>query len=475
MAIIRNRKFLDDDGTISSELLFSCIKEHRHEVEARLNKLNDYYEGTHKILDRTFKNKNVPNNKIICNHAEYITDLIVGYVFGVPISYSGEGADILNTNFTEIDEDSHNNELALDLSIFGRAYELIYTNTDEQPRIELAALSPLNTFLVVDTSVKEKPMFAVYYYPNITLENTIKNYTVEVYTEAEVLIYEVPTLNSECSTVKEIDIEEHYFNGIPIIEYTNNKKARGDFEGVIALIDAYNKLQSDRVNDKEQLVDAFLVLIGQNLGDTKDDVSETVKYLLEQKILELDEGGDAKWLIKSLNEDQVEVLKKSLKDDIHEFSKVPCLTDENFVGNSSGVAMKYKLLGFEQLGRIKERYFKKGLRKRLKLIENFEGTRANNIKSSDIDISMKRSLPVDNELLAKIANETEGFLSWETRIKNYDPEIDIEEERKRLDEEIRKNEEEKDKRLEEIQKEFGFSYDKSDKPNNNNIEGSEEK
>ena len=66
MAIIRNRKFLDDDGTISSELLFSCIKEHRHEVEARLNKLNDYYEGTHKILDRTFKNKNVPNNKIIC-------------------------------------------------------------------------------------------------------------------------------------------------------------------------------------------------------------------------------------------------------------------------------------------------------------------------------------------------------------------------------------------------------------------------
>ena len=207
----------------------------------------------------------------------------------------------------------------------------------------------------------------------------------------------------------------------------------------------------------------------------KSLLSKNLSYLLEQKILELDEGGDAKWLIKSLNEDQVEVLKKSLKDDIHEFSKVPCLTDENFVGNSSGVAMKYKLLGFEQLGRIKERYFKKGLRKRLKLIENFECTRANNIKSSDIDISMKRSLPVDNELLAKIANETEGFLSWETRIKNYDPEIDIEEERKRLDEEIRKNEEEKDKRLEEIQKEFGFSYDKSDKPNNNNIEGSEEK
>ena len=469
MAIVRDRKFLDSDGTVSSKLLFSCIKEHRKEVEERLNKLNDYYDGKHKILDRTFKNKNIPNNKIVCNHAEYITDLAIGYVFGVPISYSGEGAYALNINFTEIDEDSHNNELALDLSIFGRAYEFLYVNSDNKPKIELASLSPLNTFLVVDTSVKEKPIFAVHYYPNITLENTIKNYTVEVYTESEKLIYEVPTLDSECTLVKEIDLEEHYFNGIPIIEYINNKKARGDFEGVIALIDAYNKLQSDRVNDKEQLVDAFLVLIGQNLGDSDDEVSTTVQYLLEQKIIELDDGGDAKWLVKSLNEDQVEVLKKSLKDDIHEFSKVPCLTDENFVGNSSGVAMKYKLLGLEQLGRTKERYFKKGLRERLKLIENLEGMRANKIISSDIDISMKRSLPVDNELLARVASETEGFISWETRIKNFDPEIDVEEERKRLEEEKKKN-------IEIREQGFGFPYDKSDIPNDNNEdkEGDEE-
>lgn len=467
MAIVRSRKFLDEDGTVSSKLLFSCIKEHRLEVEARLNKLNEYYDGEHKILDRTFKNKSIPNNKIVCNHAEYISDIATGYVFGVPITYSGDGSKELNANFTEIDEDSHNNELALDLSIFGRAYEYLYMNDDKKPRVELALLSPLNTFLVVDNTVKEKPMFAVHYFPNITLENNIKNYTVEVYTETEKLIYEIPTLDSECSIVTEIDLEEHVFKGVPVIEYQNNKKSRGDFEGVIPLIDAYNKLQSDRVNDKEQLVDAFLIVIGQSLGDTNDEVTETVRLLKEEKIIELDEGGDAKWLVKSLSEDQVEILKKSLKDDIHEFSKVPCLTDENFVGNSSGVAMKYKLLGFEQLGRTKERYFKKGLRERLRLIENLENARLNNIKLEDIDISMKRSLPVDNELLAKIATETEGFLSWETRIKNYDPEIDIEEERKRLLDEKKQN-------LEEQQKMFGFPYDKSDKPNNNIEEGEEE-
>jgi hypothetical protein len=72
---------------------------------------------------------------------------------------------------------------------------------------------------------------------------------------------------------------------------------------------------------------------------------------------------------------------------------------------------------------------------------------------------MKRSLPVDDELLARIAQETEGFISWETRIKNYDPEIDINEERKRLEEEKKRN-------IEEQQKAFGFPYDKSDNPNN---------
>ena len=201
MAIVRSRKFLGDDGIISSKLLFSCIKEHMWEVEHRLIKLNNYYNGKHEILKRTFKNQSIPNNKIICNHAEYISDLATGYVFGVPITYSGDGAKELNVNFTEIDEDSHNNELALDLSIFGRGYELLYMNDDKKPKIELATLSPLNTFLVVDTSVKEEPMFAVHYYPNITLDNSIENYTVEVYTETEKLIYEITSLQTELSTV----------------------------------------------------------------------------------------------------------------------------------------------------------------------------------------------------------------------------------------------------------------------------------
>ncbi len=66
-------------------------------------------------------------------------------------------------------------------------------------------------------------------------------------------------------------------------------------------------------------------------------------------------------------------------------------------------------------------------------------------------LSLGKQGLVDDELLAKIAQETEGFISWETRVQRFDSEIDIEEERKRL-------EEERQKSIEETQKAFG-SYE----------------
>ncbi|MGG7059849.1 phage portal protein [Clostridium tertium] len=449
MPIIKDRDLLNEDGSIPIKLLVKCISEHIVIVNTKYKKLDGYYDGRQKILERTLSSESLPNNKIVANHAEYITDMATGYVFGTPVSYSGDGSEELNNIFIEIDEDSHNNELALDLSIFGVGYELLYMNNEEVPYPELAVVSPLNSFVVVDSTVKHKPMFGVTYFPKFDIDNNLKGYDVNVYTEDYITHYFFTNLTSESADID--DPEEHYFNGIPLIEYKNNKKFKGDFEGVITLIDAYNLLQSDRVNDKEQVVDALLAVIGASLGDDTDEKVETAKLLKELKIIELDQGGDAKWLVKNLNETEIEVLKKSLKDDIHEFSKVPCLTDENFVGNASGVAMKYKLLGFEQLGKTKERYFKQGLRQRLKLMSNIENIRAKNIDSSQIDITMKRSLPVDDELAAKIAQETEGFISWETRLKRFDEEIDIDKERKRLDEEKKKN-------MEDQQKMFG-SYD----------------
>ena len=76
------------------------------------------------------------------------------------------------------------------------------------------------------------------------------------------------------------------------MEYRNNEEKQGDFEQMIPLIDAYNVLQSDRVNDKEQFVDAFLFLTGIDLD------SEQAKKLREERILMGYEGATAQYLAK---------------------------------------------------------------------------------------------------------------------------------------------------------------------------------
>lgn len=428
--IYKNRSLMNQDGTVPAILLAKCIEQHMKELP-RLERLDNYVDGRHDILRRYFEDSSIPNNRLVANHAEYITTILVGYVHGAAVIYSGENAKVLEKLFDETEEESHDAELGTDVSVFGRGYELVYMNSDKIPVPELAVLSPFTTEVVCDTTVRHKCMFAFSYMENLDINDRCTGYTITVYCKGFIDTYQCSNLRN-AATYQLVSREQSYFGKVQVTEYRNNKKGRGDFEGVLTLIDAYNLLQSDRINDKEQLADALLAIENGSLGDDETERSETAELIRKEKILELGEGGKAYWLVKNLNEDQVEVLKKSIKNDIHEFSQVPCLTDENFVGNSSGVALKYKLIGLEDKGKTKERYFKRGLKRRLRMYENIFYLQAIPFKAADIAIAMKRTLPVDEETQAKVAQATEGLISWETRVNRFDPDIDVENERTRL-------------------------------------------
>ena len=75
-------------------------------------------------------------------------------------------------------------------------------------------------------------------------------------------------------------------------EYWNNARETGDFERVLPLIDAYDILQSDRVNDKQQFADALLVLTGvMGIASPEENDARTPGERLRQdKTLALPEG-----------------------------------------------------------------------------------------------------------------------------------------------------------------------------------------
>ena len=352
-------------GLPGAAMLNSCLQEH-FAGTARLERLRAYYDGRHDIFRRS-RSAGLPNLRIMHAYPRYISTMAAGYLIGHPVQYEGgdqaRELEVLLREYGRSCIDSVDAELARDASIFGKGVELMYADGQARPRS--TALDPRDAFVVYDDSVENKPMLGVYCLPRRDAAGKVLGYTLQVYTDELVLSYRVKNL-ADPRTGEPCSRQRHYFGCVPMIEYWNDENEKGDFEDVISLIDAYNLLQSDRMNDKQQFVDALLVLYGCTL-QTDAQGRSPGQQLREDKALSLpDCDARAEWLCKQLNEGDTEILKNALRADIHKMSMVPDLTDEQFAGNSSGVAMRYKLLGLEQLTKIKERWFREALTARLR-------------------------------------------------------------------------------------------------------------
>lgn len=387
---------------------------------AKIKKNKKYYEGKHNILARIKKTKSSSNNKVVCNHAKDISDTATGYFMNSPISYSSydntdkSTVDKLKEVFDKADVDDVDSDNALEMSICGVAYEYVFIK-ENTTDITIRNLEAEHTFLVYDDTIEQNLLFGVYYY---RFKDAITGkYCYRATVTTKKYIY---NMILECSGENHKDIDEpieHNFGNVPIIEYCNNKLKIGDFEQQISLIDAYNKLTSDRINDKEQFVEALLVIYGALLGDDSEEVSEAMKILKENGFLELPADAKAEYIARTFDESGMEILRKAIKEDIYTFSHVPNLTDENFVGNSSGVAMEYKLLGLQMITSEKEKYYKKGIKRRIELISNFLNIKAISIDPGTVKITFTRKLPKNlNELAQMIANLS-GKVSTKTLIE----------------------------------------------------------
>lgn len=398
---------LPKDTKITYQILNDVI-EYNEKYKDRYKKLELYYLGKHDILSRT-KEDRLKNNKVMINHAKYITDTNVGYLLGNPVDYqASEGYDIeaiLNAYKKQTINDL-DSEIAKDVSIFGLQYEYIYANEEAEPRS--CEVDNKNTVIVYDDTVEHNKLFGLIYRP-VKKGDKLDYYEI-IYVDKQVKrVYK-----SYSKSLKQVGTEEpHAFGDVPIICYKNNPELLGDFEPVISLIDAYNILQSDRVNDKEQLVDAILCLYGMDFDN------EQAEMLRESRMLSnLPVDGKVEYLVKTLQENDVDILRQNLEADIHKISMVPNMSDNNFVGNSSGVAIRYKLLAFEQNIKNKERYMEKGLMERFKLYNNFLITKSkmSEVPTEEVDAIFKRNLPSNDLEISQMINNLADYVDAETLV-----------------------------------------------------------
>lgn len=429
-----------DEKSIKKELVVKLIREHEKQLP-RFKKLKKYYLGEHDILSKQ-RSKNKPNYKPVCNHAKDIADTSTGYFMGNTISYSNsEDTDIdellIAFDNAEVDESDHDN--ALDMAIYGVAYEYVYARENENI-LDIKSLEVENTFIVYDDSIEQQPLFGVYYFKR--KENKADTETYQAVIMTKQFVYSIVLDGKEKGVISEKPTP-HNMGDIPIIEYKNNKYSIGDFEQQIGLIDSYNSLTANRINDKEQFIDSILVLYGARLGDDEEESIKAMESLAEHKLLELHPEARAEYLSKTLNENEVETLRNAVKQDIYTFSHIPNLTDENFAGNSSGVAMEFKLLGLEMITKIKQRYYVKGLKKRIKLFANYLGLTQIAIDANSITPHFSRSLPKNLLEISQIVSNLDGKVSQETLLSQIpfveDPTSEIEKVNEEKQENIAQN------------------------------------
>ena len=374
--------------------------------EQRLQKLYEYYKGKTAICGRILADASKPNNKIVNPYASYITDTFTGYFLGEPITYTSKNEQLLariDELYNYNDEAAENAELAKDASIFGVAYELLYT--DENADIRFKKIDAIKAIPIYDNTLEEDLLYFIRYYDNTDIMTNKTTTFVEVYSR-EWIRYYVDEYALEF--VREVP---HAFKGVPIIIYQNNEELLGDFENVISLIDAYDKITSDSVNDMEYFADCYLALYGMSGTEAED-----ITAMKEQRVLLMETDARAEWLTKQINDTYVENLKNRIDTQIHKFSRCPALTDADFAANASGVAMKYKLMGLETATSKKERAFKKALQRRLELICNIYSVMGTDFDYREIQMNFTRNIPSNLVEMADVISKIGHLLSEETQI-----------------------------------------------------------
>ena len=397
---------LPKNTKINNKVLNAVIA-YNEKYKTKFDRLEDYYIGKHDILDRKRENDGLKNNKVLTNHAKYITDMAVGYLLGNPVDYQvTDGYDIepVIDAYAKQTINDLDSEIAKDVSVYGIQREYVYVNEKTEPKS--CEIDNRNSIIVYDDTVEHNKLFGLIYRP-IYEGETFKYYDIIYCDKKNIVSYQ----SNDKTLTKIGEKKPHMFGDVPMIEYRNNPELLGDFEPVMSLIDAYNVLQSDRVNDKEQLVDAILCMYGMDFD------TDQASMLQESRMLaNLPTDGKVEYLVKQLNESQVDILRQNLETDIHKISMVPNMSDENFVGNASGVAIKYKLLAFEQMTKNKERYMEKGLKERFKLYNNFlvANSKMQEIPLEEVDAVFKRNLPQNDFEISQMINNLSDVVDTET-------------------------------------------------------------
>lgn len=409
---------------LTETLLMEFLDKHRAEVNNRFKKLYDAYTSDHEILHQAEKPSYKPDNRIVINLPKYIVDTMNGFFIGNPIKVMADD-EAVSAAVEYIDQyndqDDNNAELSKLSSIFGKGYEMYYV--DESAELCITYLSPMESFMIYDDSIIERPLYFVRRYTdreNIEYGSISDSYGVRYF-----------QVTGGFKWLDE-DWTPHYFDGVPATEFVENAERQGIFEPIMTIVNAYNKAISEKANDVDYFADAYLKILGA-LVETDD-----IKFIRDTRVLNL-VGEDAEKIVaefmdKPSNDTAQENLLNRLEKLAFQIAMVANISDENF-GTSSGIALKYKLQAMSNMFQNKKRKFQSGMNRRYKLLFSHPASKVPKDAWVQLHYVFTPNFPANLLEEAQIAAQMDGIVSTQTQLSVLSVVDNVQDEIERIEEE----------------------------------------
>lgn len=394
---------IDQNQEMDAALASKIIQRWRTEEYPRLRRYYDYYMGNQDILRKRYSDPSKPCNHIVTNYCDNIVNNYTGYITGIPVTYKSQAdmsdvQDVLNYNDV-VAKDSELLRIAL---IYGKSYELHYIDEDGMQRFDV--LDTRDGIPVYDNTIERSLLYFIRFYPENTLQED-SDYLVDVYSGGAIDHYRS---DSGWSTMTPIGTEPHSFGQVPVTVFPLNADELPIYYKVMGLQDAYNTLLSGEVDDFEAFCDAYLVLQGL------DAEPEDIEAMKENRVLLLPaDNASAAYLTKSISDTQIQNILQNLNDTIHKLANSPDFSQESF-GVSSGIALRFRLLGFENAASAIVSNMTKALQKRIELICAIVTIKGKDTLWRDMEIVIDRNLPVNDTETATMVNTLRGLVSDKT-------------------------------------------------------------
>ena len=413
--------YLIDKNAELTPLILGKILNRFQTVELpKLIKSYKYYKGEQAITLKQPTDTGKPANKIITNFCHTITDTYEGYLTGVPIQYSNDNFDEILNILKYNDVKNEDGEFLRQGLIFGRSFEICYIDEDKKQRFR--TLDPRECIPIYDNTLNNNLLYVIRFWRSDMFDKSNEEYIVEVYGAQSTKRYKSNVGFSSFTLIEEVP---NFYGQCPITVFSLNTEEESIFHNIMSLQDAYNTLLSSEIDDWESFCDAYMILKGAAIDE------EEMENMKKHRLLIMDTDAEAQYLTKDVNDVQIRNMLQLVNDNIHKIACCPDFSQESF-GTSSGIALRYRLLGFENNAAAIESNFKMALQRRIELLCSIIQLTGGEALWRDVKITFYRNLPINLEETSTIVNNLRGLVSDETLLSQIPFISDVEEEMKKL-------------------------------------------